>query len=72
MALTLKIATLVSRTTLQPMIVYHHTRFGYYSFSLLSGQTVMDILNVGSDLDLEHGNPKFPLEILAYDDFPST
>ena len=54
------------------MIVYHHTRFGYYSFSLLSGQTVMDILNVGSDLDLEHGNPKFPLEILAYDDFPST
>ena len=32
-----------------------------------SGQTFTDILNLPCDLDLEHSNPIFPQDTLAYD-----
>ena len=48
--------------SLWPMMMYHHTKFGYERFSssgILTAQTFNDILNLHCDLDLECSNPFF-------------
>ena len=37
-------------------MMYHQPKFGYTRF-MLSGQTLIKILNICCDLDLEHSNP---------------
>ena len=72
MFLTLKIATHYFCLTLK-LMMYHHTKFGCKRFrtSEYIVWTNMDLnLEVCCDCDLEHSNPIFSLDTLAYDDLP--
>ena len=70
MTLTLKIATTQKNPPFWLMMLHRHTKFGNKMFceqKIPSGQTFNDILNLCYDLDLEHSNPTFPKDTLAYD-----
>ena len=57
------------RVTLWLILQHHHTMFGNKMFvvnKISSGQIFTDILNLRCDLDLEHSNPIFPQDTLAY------
>ena len=57
----------------QTMMVHHQAMFGYKIFggSEDAVQTFSDILNLCCDLDVEHSNPTFSQDTLAYDHVPS-
>ena len=60
--------------TLHPTTVYHHTKFGdttgWVVQKISSGQTI-EILNSHHELDIEHVNPVFSMDTLAYDALPA-
>ena len=74
MTLTLKLAHQSFHITLHPIMMHHHTKFGYLRFSGSGdiGQTSPDISNHHCNLDLEHSNPVISQDTLANDDVPHT
>ena len=55
-------------TTLWLMLLHHQTKYKCSVIHKISArQAFTDILNICCDLDLEHSNPIFPQDTLAYD-----